>query len=71
MSEYKSPIMAVPCPSCGAKVGRWCKRPSGHSGPMVAFHAARRQAAEEAEAGATGAILLKQAIGRERDDREQ
>ena len=44
--EYKSPYMAVPCPSCGAKVGRWCKRPSGHSGPMVAFHAARRKAAE-------------------------
>jgi hypothetical protein len=48
--EFRSPYMAVPCPTCGAKVGRWCKRPSGHSGPMVAFHAARRKAAEEAEA---------------------
>ena len=44
--EFRSPYLAVPCPSCGAKVGRWCKRPSGHSGPMVAFHAARRKAAE-------------------------
>lgn len=41
---------SVPCPSCAAKIGCWCKRPSGHSGPMVAFHAARRKAAEEAEA---------------------
>jgi len=36
----------VDCPTCGAKAGRWCRRPSGHSGPMVAFHAARRKAAE-------------------------
>ena len=57
MSEYKSPYMAVPCPSCGAKVGRWCKRPSGHSGPAVAFHAARRQAAKEAEAA--GGVKLE------------
>ena len=55
--EYKSPYMAVPCPSCGAKVGRWCKRPSGHSGPAVAFHAARRQAAKEAEAA--GGVRLE------------
>lgn len=41
---------SVACPGCGAKIGNWCKRPSGHSGPFVAFHAARRQAAEEAEA---------------------
>ncbi|HRQ14894.1 MAG TPA: hypothetical protein PK205_16445 [Promineifilum sp.] len=48
--EMKSPCMAVECPTCGAKAGGWCKRPSGHSGPMVAFHAARRKAAEAAEA---------------------
>jgi len=41
-SKFKSPYMAVGCPTCGATVGHWCKRPSGHSGPMVAFHAARR-----------------------------
>lgn len=39
---------SVACPSCGATAGGWCKRPSGHSGPMVAFHAARRKAAEAA-----------------------
>ena len=44
--DYKS----VPCPTCGARAGSWCKRPSGHSGPFVDFHAARRKAAEEAEA---------------------
>lgn len=44
--DYKS----VPCPNCGAKAGRWCKRPSGHSGPFVGFHAARRKAAEAAAA---------------------
>lgn len=50
-SELRDPVMAVPCPTCGAKAGRWCKRPSGHSGPFVAFHAARRKlAAEFAEA---------------------
>ena len=38
---------SVSCPTCGAKEGRRCKRPSGHSGPFVAFHAARRKAAEE------------------------
>ena len=55
--EFRSPYMAVACPNCGAKVGGWCKRPSGHSGPMVAFHAARRKAAKEAEAA--GGIRLE------------
>lgn len=55
--DYKS----VPCPACGAKAGRWCKRPSGHSGPMVDFHAARRriakaQAGEAAEAAAAEGV---------------
>ena len=45
-ATFKHPAMAVACPSCGATVGHWCKRPSGHSGPMVAFHAARRKAVE-------------------------
>lgn len=55
MSEVKlkSPYMAVDCPACGAKAGRWCKRPSGHSGPMVAFHAARRAAADAAAVALT------------------
>lgn len=38
----------VACPLCGALAGGWCKRPSGHAGPFVAFHAARRAAAAEA-----------------------
>jgi hypothetical protein len=38
----------VPCPhnGCGAKAGSYCKRPSGHSGPLVAPHKARREAAQ-------------------------
>jgi hypothetical protein len=52
--NFKHPYMAVACPSCGAKAGGWCKRPSGHSGPFVAFHAARRKAAEEAATQAEG-----------------
>ena len=37
----------VPCPYCGAKKTGWCKRPSGHSGPFVSFHADRVRDAEE------------------------
>lgn len=36
----------VPCPYCGAKATGWCKRPSGHSGPFVRFHADRVRDAE-------------------------
>ncbi|WP_449404529.1 zinc finger domain-containing protein [Hymenobacter mucosus] len=25
----------VACPACGANAGSYCKRPSGHSGPIV------------------------------------
>ena len=32
----------VPCPSCGANAGAYCRRPSGHSGPLIQPHAARR-----------------------------
>jgi ribosomal protein S27AE len=36
----------VPCPRCGAKVGGYCIRPSGHSGPIVAAHKDRINAAQ-------------------------
>lgn len=29
-TRYRHPVLAVACPSCRAKVGAWCKRPSGH-----------------------------------------
>lgn len=45
---HKHPVMAVSCPDCGAAVGAWCKRPSGHSGRFVDFHAARKRAADAA-----------------------
>jgi len=43
------PVLAVPCPTCGARAGSHCRRPSGHSGPFVAPHRTRRDAAEAAE----------------------
>ncbi len=48
------PYAQVDCPTCRATVGHWCKRPSGHSGPMVEFHAARRKLAEEQVAAEAG-----------------
>ncbi len=62
-SELRDPVMAVACPTCGAKAGRWCKRPSGHSGPFVAFHAARRNLAAafaEAAVVAEGAPVAEE-----------
>lgn len=41
----RHPAMAFACPYCGAGVNAHCKRPSGHQGPMVALHAARRELA--------------------------
>jgi len=35
---------SIPCPTCRAKSGRRCKRPSGH--PAQRLHAARIEAAE-------------------------
>jgi hypothetical protein len=37
---------AIECPTCGAAPGARCKRPSEHSGPMIAVHVARIEAAE-------------------------
>jgi ParB/RepB/Spo0J family partition protein len=34
----------VPCPTCGAREGSPCKRPSGHVIPLGEVHAARREA---------------------------
>lgn len=49
--EWKrDPVFEVKCPTCKAKVGAFCKRPSGHSGPLVNFHAARDLAASDAGA---------------------
>jgi hypothetical protein len=40
--EYKQdPPFEIECPVCHAPPGQYCRRPSGHSGPFVAFHAER------------------------------
>jgi hypothetical protein len=36
---------AVKCPTCGADVGVYCKRPSGWAGRFAAYHKARRDLA--------------------------
>lgn len=41
----QDPLFAVACPDCGTPPGQFCRRPSGHSGPFVPFHAARDLAA--------------------------
>jgi hypothetical protein len=37
----QDPPFEVACPDCHAPPGQTCRRPSGHSGPFVPFHAAR------------------------------
>lgn len=29
-TAHRHPVLAVPCPDCGARPGSWCIRPSGH-----------------------------------------
>ena len=41
----QAPPFEVACPRCGANPGTYCVRPSGHSGPFVAFHKERDLAA--------------------------
>lgn len=41
---FKSPSLAVACPTCAARVGAWCKRPSGHK--AIDLHADRRAEAD-------------------------
>lgn len=37
------PVTRVPCPTCRAKAGAWCRRPSGHR--AMNLHVDREQAA--------------------------
>lgn len=39
----RHPVLEVECPDCRAKVGSWCKRPSGHQAHEL--HVAREQLA--------------------------
>lgn len=50
----RHPVMAIACPSCGAGINAYCKRPSGHQGPLVGFHAARRALAAQRLAALAG-----------------
>lgn len=44
----RDPVLEVPCPTCHAGVGMWCRRPSGHS--FKSFHRERDIAADLAGA---------------------
>lgn len=39
----RDPSLEVPCPTCKARVGAWCRRPSGHK--AMDLHADRERAA--------------------------
>lgn len=41
----RHPDLEVACPTCGAAIGQQCERPSGHSGPLVDYHAERNRTA--------------------------
>lgn len=43
-TAFRHPVLAVACPTCRARVGAWCKRPSGHRASH--FHAARKAEAD-------------------------
>jgi hypothetical protein len=52
----RDPVLEVACPDCGAGVGVYCRRPSGHANFGHSFHAARDIAADRA--GAYGVCPL-------------
>lgn len=43
-TRYRHPVMAVACADCGAKVGTFCRRPSGHKASE--FHRSRKVSAD-------------------------
>ncbi|WP_246082692.1 zinc finger domain-containing protein [Rubellimicrobium rubrum] len=60
---WAHPVLAVPCPTCGAGVGAWCVRPSGHQ--ALDLHSLRCLRADHAflERYGTGACLTFVAPG--------
>lgn len=47
-AKPENPLLAFACPSCTAKAGQWCRRPSGHR--AMELHKARREVYELAQA---------------------
>ncbi|WP_300043324.1 hypothetical protein [uncultured Paracoccus sp.] len=45
-TAYRHPVLAVPCPTCAAAAGAWCRRPSGHKAAQL--HNERRADADSA-----------------------
>ncbi len=43
-TAFRHPVLAVACPTCRARAGAWCKRPSGHRASDL--HASRKAEAD-------------------------
>lgn len=41
----RHPVLEVECPKCHAGIGARCRRPSGHTGPLIEPHVEREQLA--------------------------
>ena len=57
-TAHEHPVLAVACPTCGAKASTWCRRPSCHMASDL--HAARRAEADRVfieQHGPTAAII--------------
>lgn len=44
-TAHRHPVLAVACPTCRAKAGTWCVRPSEHS--ACGLHVTRRTLADK------------------------
>ncbi|AUH35663.1 hypothetical protein CUV01_18875 (plasmid) [Paracoccus tegillarcae] len=73
-TAWRHPVLAVPCPTCRASIGAWCKRPSGHRAADLhdergadADRAFIRQHGASAAIRRDGAGWIIDAHGRERD----
>lgn len=52
----RHPVMAVACPSCGARVNVPCKRPPVRQGPAFDFHDARKALAAQGRGTSIGKV---------------
>ncbi len=62
-TAHDLPSMAVACPQCGASVGAYCRRPSGHAGPMVGIHRERHAEADRIHDAQGGGWIVKTPAG--------
>lgn len=56
-TAHEHPVLAVACPTCRAKAGAWCRRPSGH----VASDLHKTRRIGEVASYASAELVFKQA----------